>query len=381
MADGRRRGGWLTNTFKAMNDWGDEFEKKHFDGDLKGTLSKAPKKAAEAMNEWGDDFERRHFDGDVVGVVTQATQKAADVVTSTLEVLDDSFVGIAPYSDDFDFVGAGSISAAGGYAEDNWANEGADFAEGGGSSSSAASASGTARQSQAEAGSSWTRVQLLQEERRKQMDANNGATPQLWQVAQRLKEQLEEERCKRRGRIAAMDALDPSTCILRAEVAEERHKAAIAEEQRSVAGARSYTAERGLAQLQECHHAQLSRKAANEAEMQQHALAAAAASAAASEDAQLREYEGPRAWARAGPEMEALKAAKLECAEVLGLLDEARLHRRRELRALQEEIEALEAKNKTLKLAADGYVAPGNSFRQSIKRLFRVAAGKEDIDP
>ncbi|CAK0886663.1 unnamed protein product [Prorocentrum cordatum] len=61
--------GGLGKAWKAMNAWGDEFERKHFNGDLLHTVGSAPRKTVQAMNEWGDDFERRHFDGDLIGAI------------------------------------------------------------------------------------------------------------------------------------------------------------------------------------------------------------------------------------------------------------------------------------------------------------------------
>merc|ERR1719203_1136960 len=101
--------------------------------------------------------------------------------------------------------------------------------------------------------------------------------------------------------------MDEDASCQRRRLNEERQAIATAETRRSAAGLRSYAAERSLAQLQEAHHAQLSRKAQNEAELQQHALAVAKHAAAIAADEQIREEEGPRAWARAGPEMDALK--------------------------------------------------------------------------
>lgn len=382
LADGRERKGWFTKKWRAMNDWGDDFERKHFDGDLKGSLTGTSSKATDvaanswkAMNEFGQDVERRHFDGDFVGTLAQAPQLVGDALASSLDAFDETLLGVAPpviYTDDFGYGGSGP-SGSPAHTESAWAF-GGPFAEGLPMPRERSSSSSSAPQS------SWGQVKHIQDERRMQLDANNSATPALMEEVQRLRERLAEERERRRGRVAAIDALDEAASGHRKISAEERQAIAGAEEKRSKASLRSYGAERALAQLQEAHHAHLSRKAQNEAEMQQHSLAASKHAAALSKDEQLREEEGERAWARAGPEMEALKNAKLEVAEALGLLDHARLERRKELNKFQQEIEALATDNSRLKLAADGYVAPGGSFRQSVRRLFRVAAGGDDSD-
>lgn len=376
-AVGIHRSGFLRGTFKAMSDWGDEFERRHFDGDLKGALVRAPQKAKvvgsstfKAMNKWGDDFERRHFDGDFVGALTKAPQKAGSVISSTLEVIDSSLEGIVPtpaHARDAAISVAVCLNTST-FTTDQSSTE---------VTATRGNTSATAEARHRFVGS-WEEVQHLQDERRLKVDARSGSTPGLWEAAQRLKDEIAEERERRRGRAVALDALDEALRLQRLELAEERQLVASAEEQRSVADLRSYASERAFAQLQERHHALLSRRASHEAELQQRALDVAAAAAAAAHDKHLRESEGPRAWARAGPEMEALKEAKLELAEVLGLLDEARMHRRQELWALEKQITDLACENKTFRLASDGYVAPEGSFRSSLRRLVAVAMGRGD---
>lgn len=57
--------------------------------------------------------------------------------------------------------------------------------------------------------------------------------------------------------------------------------------------------------------------------------------------------QGPEswAWARDGPEIEALKAAKVELAELLAEADEVRLNARRESAQLAHQLEGAEAEN------------------------------------
>jgi len=358
--EGGRRGGggFFRNAFQAMSDWGDDFERRHFEGDFKGALTNAPKKVKaaggttfKAMSDWGDDFERRHFEGDFLGTLAKAPQAAGAVIGGTLESVDEMLEGIVPLPEMPPPAPllAGQLEAP---------------------------ASQVPR-SEAGAERPWEALQRQQERQRAQgREAPEGAAaPALWGAAERLKQELAQERERRRGRASALDALAEAVRVQRADVAEERQLAAAADERRSVSDSRAYTSERELAQMQERHHALLSRRAMHDAELAQHSADTAAAAQAIEYDEQIRAEEGPRAWARAGPEMEALKNAKVELAEVLGLLDEARLHRRRELNAMEARIGELAAANKRYRLASDGYEAPGGSFRKSLRQLFAVAKG------
>lgn len=363
--DVHRPRGILRGAWRAMNDWGDGFERRHFDGDLKGKLKAAPLKAVEvgndtlkAMNDWGDELERTHFEGDFVGTLAEAPHKAVVAINSTLAVIDNGLDGFAPPS---------------------FPNADASLASTDHLNVVASAGNGLPLDSKQGLVGSWEEMRQIQDERRLQADAQSSAIPALWEVAQRLKEQIVEERERRKGRAAAVDGLDEALRLQRLELAEERQLVASGEEQRSVSGMRSYSQERCFAQLQERHHSLLSRRASHEAQIHKLTLEASAATVAAAEDDKVREAEGRRAWARAGPEMEALKEAKLELAEVLGLLDEARMHRRRELLALQDRLSKLEEENAALRLASDGYVAPGGSFRASLRRLVSVAFSRSDL--
>jgi len=346
-----------------MSDWGDEFERRHFEGDLKSALKRAPQKVTsvgsntfKAMSDWGDDFERRHFEGDFVGVLTKAPQAAGAAIGTTLESVDSLLEGLVPPPPGPEFPAPALFT---GQLE-------APF------SAPLAQAAAPAAERP------WEALQRRQERQRAQgREVPDGvAAPALWGTAEKLRADLAEERERRRGRAAALDAMAEAVRLHRAALAEGRQLSAAADERRSVADARAYTSERDLAQMQERHHALLSRRAMHGAELARHAASASAAERAVQADEQIRAAEGPRAWARAGPEMEALKEAKVELAQVHCLLDEARLHRRRELAAMQARISELVAANERYRLASDGYVAPEGSFRKSLRQLFAVARGR-----
>lgn len=360
---GRSRG-FFGRTFQAMSDWGDEFERRHFEGDLKGALTRAPQKVKaastntlRAMSDWGDDFERRHFDGDLVGTLVKAPQMAGAALDSALETVDTSLEWLVPPP----------------------VPEAVPGLPPGPASGPPAAAAAPAWAPAASAERPWEALQRQQEQQRRRRGRgapeDAAAAPALWAAVERLRGELAEERERRRGRAAALESLAEALRAPRADLAEERRLSAAAEERRSTADRRAYASERELAQLQERHHALLSRRATHDAELRRHAAAAAAAEVAAVQDERVREAEGPRAWARAGPEMEALKEAKLELAQVLCLLDEARMHRRRELHTLNKQISDLASANKRFWLAADGYVAPDGSIRKSLRQLLTVAMG------
>lgn len=198
----------------------------------------------------------------------------------------------------------------------------------------------------------------------------------LWRELQRLQEGLREERERRKGRVAALRVLDEALRPLRAELAQEPNFHGAAESERCVVEHRLHTAERAFEELQEQHHQLLSRRAAQEAEIQRHNLEAKR------EDRAARERAGGqvRVWARDGQELEALKVAKIELAEVLMLVDEDRLRRRRELRDLIGQVEAAQRERALLR-QKDVYVAPKGSFVTSMRRLWTVAAGRDDPFP
>lgn len=177
----------------------------------------------------------------------------------------------------------------------------------------------------------------------------------LLEDSQRLRQELARERDMRQGRASALRALEQVLRPLRAEVAEARIATTCAGAGPTAPELRARALERSLAGLQEEHQRLLRRSAAAEAEHRQ-AL-------------ERRAVGGARAWE--GPETEALKVAKVELAELLGAIDEARLERRREIERLGAEVEAALAENARLQERAPGFLA-------SLRRLVTVAAGQAD---
>lgn len=117
------------------------------------------------------------------------------------------------------------------------------------------------------------------------------------------------------------------------EVMAEQELLSRSSDERADADAESDEAWRGFEELQEHHHNLLSRKVKLEAELRRAHIDADLAARAAKQ----ARNEGD--WAREGPETEALMEAKLCLAQLLTELDEARLQERRELFALQKQIE------------------------------------------
>jgi len=99
--------------------------------------------------------------------------------------------------------------------------------------------------------------------------------------------------------------------------------------------------------------------------------------AAAAAERAAREASREGAWARDGPETEALKTAKVALAEILGGMDEVRLQERHEAAELQREIEAAQAERAVLQRLAE-QPPPAKSFGASFWRLVKVARGGED---
>jgi len=305
----------LRSTFKALSDWGDNFERNHFDGDFLGTVSSAPRKVGERASRIGEEL-------------GSATVKLVEEATGKVLAQDGGASG-ASGSDARAGIVLGAATAAAAHDAEPW---GAPQAQPGPPAAGARS---------------------------------------LWEEVQQLQAELAKEREMRRGRVAALSALDEAQRNLRAEILEERQLLEGAEGRRLAANGRSDTSEQALEEIQEEHHSLLSRRASQEADLRRQAVALAAAEKAA------REAIREGAWAREGPETEALKEAKVLLAEVLGTLDEVRLQGRREAAALQQEIDSARAEAELLRRTVDTVTVP-KSFRASIWRLVTVARGGDD---
>lgn len=201
-------------------------------------------------------------------------------------------------------------------------------------------------------------------------------TASLWDEVQQLQVEVAKERDMRKGRVSAINSLEEAARRMRAELVDERQRMERAEETRWVAQNRSDSAERALEDLQDEHHTLLSEKATQEVDMRRHSVALVLA------DRQVKEASSSRegAWARDGPETEALKDAKIALAEVLSDMDEVRLEAKRETATLQRQLEAEQADRRQLQHTTDLYEAPP-SFGASLKRLFKVARGADERCP
>eukprot|EP00811_Abedinium_folium_P006554 NODE_16040_length_1015_cov_5.922297.p1 GENE.NODE_16040_length_1015_cov_5.922297~~NODE_16040_length_1015_cov_5.922297.p1 ORF type:complete len:290 (-),score=97.24 NODE_16040_length_1015_cov_5.922297:62-931(-) len=162
-----------------------------------------------------------------------------------------------------------------------------------------------------------------------------GSAGPLAQV-QQVQAELDQEREERHGRVLVLQTLDEAVRSLREEVTEERRLLVCAEDDRVELEARTEESERRLQELQADHHQLLGKRAQQDVELRRFAIAAAVAEREAKQAAQC----GPDAWARDGPETEALKQAKMRLAEVLTFLDEARLESKKEFDVLQRDVEA-----------------------------------------
>lgn len=389
---GERRwsaGGVLRNTWQKMNEWGDDFERRHFDGNIVQSLVGAPNSAMQAMNDWGDGFERRHFEGDFLGSMARAPVAAGEVISEAIGQLVDNSLEPFPPMDISDpasayVVGPVSGDVPGRLSLSEAQSHGRAPEERG--SETLFDPSPQAPQSPSESSSGpVSGPGVLVTGRTADEVATFMASlpdgPGLEEVARELQAQLEEEQGKRQGRTEALRALKGALLELPRETAEEQRLADAAAGTRAASAARAAAAGRALQTLKD-HHQQLKdQREAQMEEREQLDAAKAAAAAALSRQTQLA-TAASREWARDGPETEALKEAKIELAELLAEVDEARLHRRRELKALQQAVEATETENKWLRAGGhDFYEAPGGSFSASLGRLFKVAIGRRDPFP
>lgn len=165
-------------------------------------------------------------------------------------------------------------------------------------------------------------------------EAPGSPVADLLKKRQELQDELDTERAMRRGRISALSTLEEDIRKLRQELVEERASLAKAEESSMVAQSRLESLERAAEELQEEHERWQGKKADLDVQLRRSSDMAAAKARAE------RQATREGAWAREGPETEALLAAKMELAELLTSADEARLKARREQAQLTRDIEA-----------------------------------------
>jgi len=372
------------NTWKAMNEFGNEFERKHFDGDLLRKVGEATRNTIETVNEWKEEMEREFQVQGNNAVISRwryappdglpiAVRIAPDVNAARMDrqLTSGELVDVAEERLGTDGVVYLRLADGQGWLFDQKPGVGvlcvreevvapSPVAHLTGSSTPAASS---------DAG--WADIA---EEEHPQPGAP--AANALYEEMQRLQKELSEAREQRRGRAAALRVLDEALRPMRAELAEEPALFHVEESERCVIEHRARAVERTFTELQERQHQSLSRRASLEAEVQRHNLEVRRDERSARERADGRVRE----WARDGPEMEALKNAKVELAQLLGQVDQDRLSRRRELRDLMAEVEVAQRERDGLR-QKDVYVAPKGSFLSSMRRLWTVAKGRDDPFP
>lgn len=176
--------------------------------------------------------------------------------------------------------------------------------------------------------------------------------PNLWEEYEQLQARLAEEREMRRGRSLALTAIDEAIRGMASDLLDERRLLAEAEDSRTVHGSRLDSVEVTLEALQDGHGRLQSYQASLEPE---HRRLLDAASARARKERQASR-EG--AWAREGPETEALLIAKMELAETLSKRDEVNLRSRNEQAQLTREIEAAREENTLLRIRREEDAKP-----------------------
>lgn len=150
----------------------------------------------------------------------------------------------------------------------------------------------------------------------------------------------------RRIRSAEINVLVDSNDGLRIEVASAQHLLNEELNKSDIASSSQEDVIREFDKLQVSQNKLLSCKAKLEAEIRRLRLKIDA------EKAALHLAETSREWARPGPELDALRVAKLDLAQVLTDIDEARLRERKDLNALHRQLEEAERENSELKREA-----------------------------
>jgi len=195
--------------------------------------------------------------------------------------------------------------------------------------------------------------------------------PGMWEECEQMQQRLNEEREMRRGRALALNVLDEALRGMRAELQEEKRLLAEAEDERLARCSKLDSIERMTEELQEEHDRLQNQKVATQSKLRR--LGDDAAAKARAERQASREG----AWARDGPEMEALKIAKMELAELWSAGDEAKLRAKKEQAELTRELAAARVENEELKRRKDQQQKP-KGLRGALGRLMKVARGSED---
>jgi len=374
------------NTWKAMNEFGNEFERKHFDGDLLRKVGEATRNTIDTVNEWKEEMEKEFQVQGNVDVISRwrysppdglpiAVRASPDITGARTDrqLTPGELVDVAEERLGTDGVVYLRLADGRGWLFDQKPGVGVLCVREEVVAPSAAQSSQRTGSSTPAAASDAGGADVVEEEN---PQPSTPAANALYEEMQRLQKELNEAREQRRGRAAALRVLDEAMRPLRAELAEEPALFHVEESERCVVEHRARAVERAFTELQERQHQLLSRRASLEAEVQRHNLEVKRAERSAREraDGKVRE------WARDGPEMEALKNAKVELAQLLGQIDQDRLSRRRELRDLMAEVEAAQLERDGLR-QKEVYIAPKGSFLSSMRRLWTVAKGRDDPFP
>jgi hypothetical protein len=320
----------IRKTWRAMNDWGDEFERRHFNGDWKQAVGQVSKRSVDAVQTWTAEVEQKHFDGDFLGVV----QEVLSVPGLPSESSSSGF-----FFDEFDHDEAArrvppSVSVVPAAA-----------------------------------------ILVTEPATDAHSAAPSGTEPSasLWDEAQRLQNSLLAQRERRRQLTAQRQASESALGPLREALTKERQACREAALQREAAEERRRSAETALELMQVKHHRISSVKAFQDAEVRRLTLVIGLTEQAAREWEEGAVCQQGREWARDGPETDALKAAKLTLAELHISADEKRHKNRRELLALHDTLQTAESENRALRARhSRGGVA---SFGASLLQLIRTARG------
>ncbi|CAE7939799.1 KL [Symbiodinium sp. KB8] len=265
----------LKGTFKALSDWGDQIERRHFDGNFLEAVSSA-RHAVEQHRHLLTEASR--IGGELGSAAVKLVEEAAGRGPDNLDLSTESCLEATPASE-FAQTPLGRLPAPG--------------------------------------------------------------IADLWQEVNRLQQDLQLHEELRKGRSGALSSQDEALRKLRSELMDSRCAVQEVLEERQRAAGRLQGAERSFEALQEAHRALSRLRSAAESELRQLRAAQAEAEAPARSAA----LSGSWAWARDGPEIEALKAAKVELAELLAEADEVRLNARRESAQLAHQLEGAEAEN------------------------------------
>jgi hypothetical protein len=263
-----------------------------------------------AMDEWGKDFERRNFDGDFLKAVRQAPLDAASKVTGGL------ITDIDHYAGDLLSSWEKAPGEAVAVSFPPLLEEHASASRPCTRQPSTAALLRQVKQLEKD-------LFLLREARRKQCAEHSAEIEQLVDISDGLR--IELTSAQRDMNMATQES-NAAAAVLE-EVSREFEKLQIA-----------------------CNQL-LSSKATLQADLRSERLAEELFQRA--EKKAKAEADTSREWARDGPELDALRMAKLELAQVLTDLDEARHRERTELNALHQQLEKELTENAALLHAAE----------------------------